>query len=161
MGVRLFLQEGRIPDQYQELVRLAPPKVACKIMGVKKLVIVDMLDAPDVPGGGTQALVGFGLEDTAGNPVEQQLLVELHAYCDVGCTEVPRDPTEVWFSDATIGQIIDGEGTSWIKVITDLNGEFACTLNCVPRETIVVASNSTPGGPILDCSERDQITFLA
>lgn len=158
MGIRAFLQKGRVPPEYLNLLAgQLPVKVRAKIPAVRKLLILDMLDAPDVAGGGIEALIGFGVEDTNGAAVNQQVLIELGAYLDVYCTIIPT--SGVMLKDATAGTILDGEGGSWIKILTDSNGEFACKLISVPRQMVTLACNMSAGGPFVDCSERDNVTF--
>jgi len=131
--------------------------VQVKVAAVKGLFILDMMDAPDVPNGGTEAVVGFGIEDMNGDPVTNSMLIELGVFLDQNATQVALD--KVQLKDASVGTILAGEGGPAIKVLTNDDGEFSCTLVCDPRDTVYVAANSTFGGPFVNCSEVDAITF--
>jgi hypothetical protein len=119
---------------------------------------VDMIDAPDVGGGGTTVTVGFKLVNVGFGPVDAQKLVELGAYDDAYAS-VPAATAVL--GTATKGTIVLGDGTAALKVLTDANGEFECTLTDTADETVYIAAAVTAGGPALDCTEIDSVVFSA
>lgn len=118
----------------------------------------EMNDAADVGGGGTTQTVGFQMKDSAGSDVAGQKMMEFAVFDDVGLSVPSAAATLGTVADGTI---IAGEGSAALKVQTDANGLFQCTLTNPADTTVYVACSPTFGSPALDCTRIDSVTFSA
>lgn len=115
---------------------------------------VDMLDAPDTTG--TTAQVGFKLLSAGYGNIVGQKLVEISVYDDPEITALSSVAT---LNTAAKGTIVAGAGTAALKVLTNENGEFECTLTNLTPGSVYVTCSAAAGGPALDCTEIDAVVF--
>ena len=123
------------------------------------ILVVHMMDSPNVSGGGTTQTVGFQIKKQNGDPLAIPVLVEFAIFEDAYFS-VPAHGAIL--SDASVGTIIAGSREltgEALKVVTDSTGTFRCILTDILDETIYLTCFSTPGGPALDCRSIDSVTF--
>lgn len=126
--------------------------------GLSDLIQVAMDDAPDVSGGGTTQSVGFQLKDINGNNVALATLADFAVFDEA---DLVTPATNATLDTASAGTIVGGAGTAALKVKTDANGKFTCTLTDLVDETVHMSTAPTFGSPILDCNEIDSVQFSA
>lgn len=112
----------------------------------------------DVGGGGTTANVGFQLKNVKGENLKLEAVLEFAVFDD---EEMSIPAVNATLDTATKGTIIAGGASAALKVKTDENGKFTCTLTNAVDEQVFVGSSPSFGSPILDCRELDAITFSA
>lgn len=123
------------------------------------LVRIDVDDTPDVTGGGTTATTGFQLRDNGGNPIAKAMKVGFGVYDDVNGVTPGANAT---LDTATAGSILSGAGTAELEVLTDATGKFTCTLTDAADETVqLIGAPAANGGPAVDATDREAVTFSA
>ena len=121
------------------------------------LVRSSIIDTPNPAAGVDIAQAGFALIDGNGNPVRAQYLMEFAVFDDVNLVALASNAT---LNTIAKGTIVSGAGTNALRVITDANGEFECTLtDLVDPETVYVNASSGRGSPTIDGREIDAISF--
>ena len=141
-------EDTSIPDEFED----------AQIAMLNSLIKVRMIDAPDVSGGGTTQVVGFSITNMNDIPFAMPVLVELAVFDD---SDVSNFALNASLDTATKGTILGGAGTAALKVKTDANGEFECTLSDLVDETVYLACSPTFGSPSLICLSKDSVTFSA
>ncbi len=121
-------------------------------------IVVKMDDAPDVTGGGTTTSVGFQLRDAASRNLALQTVLEFGVFDDAVLATPAAAAT---LDTAAQGTIVGGAGTAALKVQTDANGRFSCTLTDAADETVWLGCSPSFGSPIVDCKDIDAVTFSA
>ncbi len=124
-----------------------------------EFVNVSMDDAADVGGGGTTRLVGFQLRNVKGEKLALSTVLEFAAFDEAGL--VTPAVNAVLNDIGTVGTILSGAASAALKVQTDVNGKFTCTLTNTADEQISLGASPSFGSPLLDCREIDQVTFSA
>jgi hypothetical protein len=149
------LAKGEIKDVRDDMYE-ALAAVAAEIDN--QIIVVDMIDAPNVTGGGTTVEVGFQLRGSGGDKHEVEELVQFAVFDDENFS-VPAVNADL--DTASAGTIIAGGGSAALKVKTDATGLFKCTLTDTVDETVYLACDAAFGGPMVDCRDIDDVTFSA
>jgi hypothetical protein len=141
-------EDTSIPDDFEDVV----------LAMLHTILKVKLIDAANVTGGGTTQTVGFSLTDINDVPIKLQTPVEFAVFNEQwGVTPA----TSAVLGTAVKGTILGGDGTAALKVLTDANGEFTCTLTDVVDETVWVGCSQSFMSPSLICLSKDSITFSA
>ena len=141
-------EDADVPDDFEDVV----------LAMLHTLLKMKLLDAANVTGGGTTRTVGFILTDINDVPIKVSQVLQFAAFDDTDLTDPATNAT---LDTATKGTIIGGAGTPALKVKTDSNGEFACTLTDGMDETVYLGCAASFGSPSLICLSKDSITFSA
>lgn len=141
-------EDDDVPDEFEDT----------QLSMLHSLIKVKMLDAPNVTGGGTTVTVGFSLTNINDVTLGLAALVELAVFDDADLS-VPS--VSATLDTASKGTIIAGAATAALKVKTDTNGEFACTLTDLVDHTVYLACSTTFGSPSIICLSKDSVTFSA
>ena len=123
---------------------------------------VVMIKADNIAG--DEQTTGFDLYDAqTGRKVRKQIYLELGLFRELACINLAQGTGGVvaYLHTASVGEIIDGENTCAVKVLTDVNGEFRCKakITSVRPGTVYVNAFKCARSPALDCTEYDAITF--
>jgi len=141
-------EDTDMPDDFEDVV-----------LGMMHTVLkVKLIDAPNVTGGGITQTVGFSITNINDIPIKLSCLVEFAVFDDADLS-VPA--VTATLDTAGKGTIIAGFGTAALKVKTDVNGEFTCTLTDTADETVYLACSCTFGSPSLVCLSKDSVAFSA
>ncbi len=125
----------------------------------QELYNVEMIDAPDVPGGGTTSAMGFNITDWRGNPVTEALVVKLGAFDDADLQTAAVNAT---INTATAGSILSGAGTNALVVKTSATGQFRATLTDAADEVVYLSTGRDAyGDRLIDHRARDTVEFSA
>lgn len=136
-------------DMYEAMTRIAAD--------LSRLLTVSILPAPDVSGGATSGIVGLQLLDSpGGDPFTQPIFLEFAVFDDEGLASPSATAT---FGVASAGEVMGGLGTPALKIKTDVNGLFQCTLNNPNDGTVWLASSPTFGSPAMDCQNKVAVVF--
>lgn len=118
--------------------------------------VIEMDQTPNVTGGGTTATVGFQLKDLKGEDKTLSLVLEFAAFDD----ELATPAANAILSNATAGTIIASSGPA-LKVKTDSNGKFTCTLTDNVDETVVLGATGGYSTKLFLLKEARSISFSA
>ena len=141
-------EDTSIPDDFEDT----------QIAMLHSVMKVKLIDAPNVIGGGTTVTVGFSLTNINDIPVKLQVPVEFAVFDDQYGV-IPA--VNAVLSTATKGTILAGDGTAALKILTDANGEFACTLTDLVDEMVWLGCDQSFMSPALVCLSKDSVTFSA
>jgi hypothetical protein len=141
-------EDTSIPDDFED----------AQIAMLHSVVKVQMIDAPNVTGGGTTVTVGFNLTNINDIALGLGALVEMAVFQDIDLSIPAVNAT---LDTASKGTIVAGAASAALKVKTNSSGEFACTLTDLVDETVYLACSPTFGGPALICLSKDSVTFSA
>jgi hypothetical protein len=119
---------------------------------------VDFDPVTDVTGGGTTRAIGFQLRNQIGGLLLAPTLLELAVFDDAAFT-VPS--TRATLRTATEGTILVGENTPALKIQTDAQGRFGCTLTNTLDSRVYFCAAPSYGSPFLDCRDTKAVTFSA
>lgn len=98
---------------------------------------IDMLDAADVPGGGTTQTVGFQIRDGDGDPIAREILMQFAVFDDANVSIPAANAT---LNSPGAGMTIaHGAGSAALVVKTDAAGLFTCTLTNPFSTTVYLA----------------------
>ena len=112
----------------------------------------------DVAGGGTTQTVGVQVTDFQGKPINYSVVLEFAVFDDL---EMAVPATDATLDTEAEGTILAGAGSAALKVKTDANGRFSCTLTDSVLETVYVGCSMSFGSRIIDCGDPDSVTFSA
>ena len=121
-----------------------------------RTIMVSMLDAANVTGGGTTQTVGFSLVNLSGKAVREQVLLQFAVFDDAALSVSAANAT---LNTASKGTIVSGGGGTALKIKTDANGEFECILTDFVDETVYLGCSTSFGGPSIDCRATDTVAF--
>lgn len=119
-------------------------------------IVNTLIDDVDDVTGVLTATVGFQLVDQFEIPILEPMLVEFGVFDDADLASPSLLGT---LDTATQGTIVGSAGSSVIKVRTDENGEFECTLTMGGLGTVHLGCGPTFGSAITGCLGSEDITF--
>jgi len=141
-------EDTSIPDEFEDT----------QLSMLHSVLKAQLIDAPNVGTGGTTVTVGFRLVNINDIPVKMQTTLEFAVFQDQWGTT----PASVAILDtATNGTILAGAATAALKVLTDVSGEFTCTLTDTIDETVWLGCSQSFMSPVIICLSKDSVTFSA
>jgi len=141
-------EDTSIPDDFEDT----------QIAMLHSVVKTKLIDAPNVTAGGTTVAVGFSLTNINDIAMPLQVPVEFAVFDEqYGVTPA----VNATLNTATKGTILAGAGTAALKILTDVNGEFACTLTDLVDETVWLGCSQSFMSPAIICLSKDSVTFSA
>jgi len=118
-------------------------------------VTMNITDHPAA--GATECAIGFQVQTEEGIDADQQYLFSLGVYNDAYGAVAAANAT---LATPTKGTILSGSGSNLLAVLTDANGEFACTLtDATLPETVYVMASLRAGSPMADVQSKDEVAF--
>jgi hypothetical protein len=125
----------------------------------EELFNIEMLDAPDVGGGGTTSAMGFNVLDWRGNAIAEAVAVKLGVFDDEDLQTAAVNAT---IDTATAGSILSGAASNALVVKTDATGQFRATLTDAADEEVWMSTGRDDyGDRLIDHRAKDSVEFTA
>ncbi len=126
--------------------------------GDLKVYTVEWVATPDATGGATTSAIELRIVDQFGVPIDDAIELVLGAFDDAYCATVAANAT---MDTATKGTVQSGAASNALYILTDGNGEFACTLTDATDEQVYLAGGGATGKGIIDGLDVGDVTYSA
>ena len=124
--------------------------------GLGETVNVEFLDTADPAQGVDTITVGIKLKDVLLEQLKEEKKLALAVWEDEDQGVLSSTG---FLHTATKGTIVSTESTNAIRIKTDANGEFECSLTNTAATAVYVTACSGHASPQMDCQEYDEVVF--